>query len=102
MANILIGETITATPSETNAAGAVPLVVGNIQWNIADASIAEITGIDPTTGVATFKGLAAGTVNITATDAVFKLSHVEVLTVTDPKNVPTELTFVWGTPTPAV
>jgi hypothetical protein len=95
---MLVGQTVVATPGETNATGGqVPIVPANIAWSVDSAAIASFT-VDATTAVATFTGLTAGVANVTVKDTKFNLTFTDQLTVNPVPNVPTADTIVWGVP----
>jgi hypothetical protein len=94
-----IGQTVQATPAETNAQGqSVAIVPGNLVWNL-DNLVAVSFVVDPQTGVATFTALAPGTANVVVSDVAFGLtSPADQIIVSSGGGNPTALTFTFGQP----
>jgi hypothetical protein len=101
-ANINVGQTIIATPTELDAAGvAFPIVPANIQWTSSDTAGATATMTVNPDGTATFVGVAAGTVSVSVSDTAYGLSASDTLTVNavpPPPDKPVSLGISWGTP----
>ncbi len=96
-ATLNVGQTITWTPSETDANGGnVPIVPANLLYSEDNSAV--VSHVVDDNGVATYTGLSAGTAQTTVTDQKFNLSFTDVLTVAAVEQVPTNLTAVFGTP----
>ncbi len=96
-ANLNVGQTVTTTPSETDAQGGNVAVVGaNVQWTIDTPSVASFVVDDH--GVATWTALSAGVAQLTVTDTKYNLSFSDSMTVAAVEQVPTGISFSFGTP----
>ena len=68
-----VGQTVTATATETNAGGKpLTIIPANLAWSIDDPTVASL--VQNPDGSATITGLTVGTVNVTVKDTAFNLS----------------------------
>ena len=98
-ATVNVGQSISSNvPTESNAAGAVAIVPGNMVWTINSDSPNPLVSFKTNSdGSATFSALSPGVVQVTVTDSVFNISFTDSLTVAG-SAAPTAITFTWGTP----
>jgi len=94
-ASIKAGQSITATPTESNAQGPVVVDPKNLSWTMDIPGVATFT-VDQATGVATFTGVSDGTLNVTLADTKFNLAFSDVLTVGTGQVIPTAIGITWG------
>lgn len=82
---LIVGQTVTATPVETDAAGAVVASPDptSIAWTNSDPAVAS-GSVDNPDGSVTFTALAAGTTTITVTDPANGLTASDTITVAPP------------------
>jgi hypothetical protein len=103
-ATINVGQTIIATPTELDAAGAAfTIVPANIQWSSSDTAGAIATMTVNPDGTATFVGVAPGSVSVGVSDTAYSLTASDTLTVNavpPPPDKPASISISWGTPTP--
>lgn len=95
---LIVGQTVTATPVETDAAGAVvaSLDPTSIAWTSSDPAVAS-GSVDNPDGTVTFTALVAGETTITVTDPANGLTASDTVTVTLPPA--TAIAIEFGTPT---
>lgn len=95
---LIVGQTVTATPVETDAAGAVVSSLDpiSIAWTSSDPAVAS-GSVDNPDGSVTFTALAAGETTITVTDHANGLTSSDTITVTAPPA--TAIAIEFGTPT---
>ena len=96
---LVVGQTVTATPVETDAAGAVvaSLDPTSIAWTSSDPAVAS-GSVDNPDGSVTFTALAAGVTTVGVTDPANGLTASDTITVTEPPA--TAIAIDFGTPTP--
>ena len=100
-ATLVVGQTVTATPVETDAAGAVvaSLDPTSIAWTSSDPAVAS-GSVDNPDGSVTFTALAAGITTVGVTDPANGLTASDTITVTAPVPVASAIAIDFGTPTP--
>jgi hypothetical protein len=97
-ATFVVGQTIVATPVETDAAGATVVIadLSAIAWTTSDAAIASFVAVGD--GTATYTAVAAGTVTVSVTDPANGLTTTDTLTVTAViPPVAMAIAIEWGT-----
>lgn len=94
---LIVGQTVVATPVETDAAGAVvaSLDPTSIAWTSSDPAVAS-GSVDNPDGSVTFTALAAGTTTVGVTDPANGLTASDTITVTVAPA--TAITIEFGTP----
>lgn len=94
---LIVGQTVTATPVEKDAAGAVvtSLDPTSIAWTSSDPAVAS-GSVDNPDGSVTFTALAVGTTTVTVTDPANGLTASDTITVTLPPA--TSIAIEFGTP----
>jgi hypothetical protein len=74
-----VGQSVLDTVTESNAAGAVPVIGADITFTTAEPNIVSV--VNHGDGTATWKALAVGVATITNADIKFNLSLTDTITV---------------------
>jgi hypothetical protein len=94
---LVVGQTVVATATETDAAGKViPFIPADISWVSSDDNIATVV-VHPD-GSATYTAVAAGTATATVGDSSNRLTAQDTITVEPKVDVATAIAITFGTP----
>lgn len=93
---LVVGQTLPDTVTESNAAGNVPVVGANITFASSDDTLVSV--VNNGDGTAVWTAVAVGTVTTTYTDTAFSLITTDTITVVAAVEVPTAIAHEFGNP----